>query len=59
MRSTEYSAYIADDWRATQKLTLNLGLRYELDTPFTESRQSVGQLRSERPQRCWSPGATA
>ena len=36
MRSTEYGAYIADDWRATQKLTLNLGLRYELDTPFTE-----------------------
>ena len=36
MRSTEYSAYIADDWRATQRLTLNLGLRYELDTPFTE-----------------------
>ena len=36
MRSTEYSAYIGDDWRATQRLTLNLGLRYELDTPFTE-----------------------
>src|SRR5688572_6901236 len=36
MRSTEYSAYIADDWRATQRLTLNLGLRYELDTPFSE-----------------------
>lgn len=36
MRSMEYSAYIADDWRATDRLTLNLGLRYELDTPFTE-----------------------
>ena len=36
MRSTEYSLYIADDWRATQRLTLNLGLRYKLDTPFTE-----------------------
>jgi hypothetical protein len=36
MRSTEYSGYINDDWRATQRLTLNLGLRYELDTPFTE-----------------------
>ena len=36
MRSTEYGLYIADDWRATQRLTLNLGLRYELDTPFTE-----------------------
>ena len=37
MRSTEYSAYVGDDWRATQKLTLNLGIRYELDTPFTEN----------------------
>lgn len=36
MRSTEYGAYVADDWRATQQLTLNLGMRYELDTPFSE-----------------------
>ena len=37
MRSTEYSAYVGDDWRASQKLTLNIGMRYELDTPFTEN----------------------
>ncbi len=37
MRSTEYSAYVGDDWRTSQTLTLNLGLRYELDTPFTEN----------------------
>jgi hypothetical protein len=36
IRGTEYSAYVADDWRVTPKLTLNLGLRYELDTPFNE-----------------------
>jgi outer membrane receptor protein involved in Fe transport len=36
MRSTEWGLYIGDDWRATDRLTLNLGLRYELDTPFTE-----------------------
>jgi hypothetical protein len=36
IRGTEYSAYVADDWRATAKLTLNVGLRYELDTPFSE-----------------------
>ena len=46
IRGTEYSVYVADDWRATSKLTLNLGLRYELDTPFTESLEPVGQLRS-------------
>jgi len=28
--------YLQDDWRVTKKLTLNLGLRYDLDTPRTE-----------------------
>jgi len=36
IRSTEYGVYVADDWRATQQLTLNIGLRYELDTPPSE-----------------------
>ena len=33
MRSTEFSAYFMDDFRMTPKLTLNLGLRYDLFTP--------------------------
>ncbi|MEK7407589.1 MAG: TonB-dependent receptor [Acidobacteriota bacterium] len=30
------AGYAQDDWRITPKLTLNLGLRYDLDTPRTE-----------------------
>ncbi|MCI0623539.1 MAG: TonB-dependent receptor [Acidobacteria bacterium] len=28
--------YLADDFKVSSKLTLNLGLRYELETPRTE-----------------------
>lgn len=28
--------YLHDDWKVSPKLTLNIGLRYELETPFTE-----------------------
>ena len=35
-QSEYYAWYIADDWKVTSKLTLNLGLRYSLDRPLTE-----------------------
>jgi Carboxypeptidase regulatory-like domain/TonB dependent receptor len=35
-RSTIYAAFFQDDWRLTPRLTLNLGLRYELNTPWVE-----------------------
>jgi len=37
-----YNAYVQDDWKLSRKMTLNIGLRYELPTPFFEEhdRQS-------------------
>jgi hypothetical protein len=35
-RSWEPNVYIQDDWRVKQWLTLNLGVRYDIFTPFTE-----------------------
>ena len=31
-----FGPYIQDDWRVTARLTLNLGVRYDYDTPRTE-----------------------
>ena len=36
MRSTLFAAFFQDDWKATRKLTLNLGIRYELNTPLAD-----------------------
>ena len=35
-KSKETGFYFQDDWKVTPKLTLNLGLRYEWSTPYTE-----------------------
>jgi hypothetical protein len=35
-QSTYYAGYLQDDWRATPKLTITLGLRYEYQGPLTE-----------------------
>lgn len=35
-KSMETSFFVQDEWRIRPKLTLNLGLRYEFSTPYTE-----------------------
>ena len=35
-QSFSYAGYLQDNWRVTPRLTLNLGLRYELESPKTE-----------------------
>ncbi|HKX00315.1 MAG TPA: TonB-dependent receptor [Bryobacteraceae bacterium] len=35
-KSGEAAFFIQDDWRITSRLTLNLGLRYEWSTPYSE-----------------------
>jgi hypothetical protein len=36
LRQNMHFLYLQDDWRATDRLTLNLGLRYEYATPWWE-----------------------
>lgn len=37
LRTNELNFYLKDDWRVTKTLTLNIGLHYEINTPFTEA----------------------
>ena len=40
-----YAGYFQDDWRITPKLTINAGLRYELETPRTEKYDNQAYIR--------------
>jgi Carboxypeptidase regulatory-like domain/TonB dependent receptor len=38
LRTADYNLFLQDDWRFSERLTLNFGLRYELDLPPYEIR---------------------
>ena len=42
-KSKETGFYVQDDWRVNPKLTLNLGIRYEWSTPYSE-RHNTSQF---------------
>jgi hypothetical protein len=47
LRKWIVGGYAQDEWRVTSHLTLNFGLRYEVNTPYTEIRNRLN---------AWDPG---
>ena len=53
MRSQTLAVYLQDDWKVTPRLTLNLGLRWDIPTPLYEVRSRMSGLDPGKP----NPGA--
>jgi hypothetical protein len=47
-RLKEYGLYFQDDWKATRRLTLNLGIRWDLYPAATESHDRVANYDLQR-----------
>jgi hypothetical protein len=44
LRARSYDAYVNDDWRLRAGVTLNVGLRWEYEAPFTEASGRLANL---------------
>src|SRR5678816_560977 len=50
IRDRYYGAYLQDDWKVSKKLTVNLGLRLEHESPVTERyNRSVTRFLADQP----------
>ena len=43
-RANSYDGYVQDDWRAFANLSINAGLRYEYNSPFTETDNRIANV---------------
>ncbi len=54
--SSSYGFFFQDDWRVSSRLTLNLGIRYELDVPRTERYNRVSWVDPNAVSPVSAPG---
>lgn len=52
----QFSGFVQDNWKVTDKLTVNLGVRYDLETPRTERFNRMSYLDPDVPSPLKVPG---
>jgi Carboxypeptidase regulatory-like domain/TonB dependent receptor len=55
-QSWQFAGYFQDNWKVTPKLTLNLGIRYDLETPRTERYNRMSYVDPTAPSPLKIPG---
>ena len=51
--------FFQDDWRASQTLTINYGLRYEFNSVITDAHNQLGNFDPNSPTGLMQVGITA
>ncbi len=54
-QSLYFAGYVADDWKVNNKLTLNIGLRWDLDTPRVERYNRSSYFNPDAPHPLAGP----
>ena len=55
-RNYQFGGFVQDNWRVSSKLTLNLGLRYDVETPRTERYNQMTYFDPSAPSPISVPG---
>lgn len=54
--NTQWGGFVQDNWRVSEKLTLNIGMRWDLDLPLTERFNHMSYLDMSAASPLQAPG---